>query len=184
MGTDSQKFDLRELAQDIVGLVKERSRSAAGPTKPADSKIETAVLSTLASEPKNAVEISKSLTLAGAGAWQPTSGEIQRCLAKLETEKLVSSKLEGDRKIYSLTKAGKAAIKTAADAPEVEAERQSFGQMSAWMSRCRPEFLRAASKIAPAMIDIAKTGTQEQQVAAAAVLDETRNRLHKILAEN
>jgi hypothetical protein len=51
-----------------------------------------------------------------------------------------------------------------------------------WMT-CDAKFLTAASKLPPVMLDIAQTGSKEQQIKAAAILDKARHDLHVVLAE-
>lgn len=191
MCTSSKNFDLREIAGDLLNLVKDRAKdvTAAG-LKPDALKIQNAVLATIEDEAKNAAEITRAIALASAGTWSPTAGEIQQTLAKLTEEKFVSAKVDGDRKFYSITKTGKAQLKNAptteATAKPTEARMKfsGFPDLADLTGiNCSPEFLRAASKLAPAMIDLAKTGTKSQQAAATALLDETRHKLHVILAE-
>jgi DNA-binding PadR family transcriptional regulator len=152
--------------------------------------IQNAVLSTIAEDSKNASEITRILSLASAGAWNPTAGEIQLTLTALTNEKLVTAKVDGDRKVYSITKAGKTRLKDAPEAGEQtsssEARRKfnSFADMATMAGiNLTPEFKRAAKNLAPVMLDMAKTGTKAQQASAAALLDETRDKLPAILAE-
>lgn len=184
MANESKSFDLREFAGDLIGLVRNRAQEiASNATRPAVEQIQTAVLSTLNLESGNAAEITKSIALASAGSWKPSAGDIQQTLKTLEANKLVTAKLDGDRKVYSITKAGRAELKSTASKPEEnEKNVKESANLGAWMD-CKPEFLRAATKLAPAMLDIAQTGSKAQQAAAAAVLDQTRHQLHSILAE-
>ena len=191
MSTASKNIDLRELAGDLIGLIKDRAKDAAtAVTKPDAAMVQNAVLSTIAEEPKNAAEITRVLTLASAGAWNPTSGGIQVALTTLTAEKLATAKVDGDRKVYSITKAGKTRLKDAPTASEstagTEARRKfnSFADMATMAGiNLTPEFSEAAKKLAPVMLDMAKTGTKAQQAAAAALLAETRDKMHAILAE-
>jgi DNA-binding PadR family transcriptional regulator len=193
MSNTSKNFDFRELASDLIGLVKDRTKDVASSTaKPDDNRVQAAVLSAISETPKNASEIKRLISLASAGAWNPSSGEIQKALTTLESDKSLTAKLEGDRKVFSITKAGKAKLKSAAaetteantDESKPKMKLSGFPDLADLTGiNCSPEFLRAASKLAPAMIDLAKTGSKTQQAAAAALLDETRHKLHVILAE-
>ena len=144
-------------------------------------QIELAILASLAEGSKNASETVSALTLAGAGAWVPTTGKIHPALAKLTEDKKISEKTEGDRKVYSITKAGKSALKDAAENPATDSATGATGSTKNLMN-CDATFLKSASKLGPVMLDVAQTGTREQQQAAAAVLDEMRHKLHGILA--
>ena len=179
-------FDFRELVGDLVSLVKDRakdvgqSRSA---VQPSAEQIELAVLSAIAESPKNASEIVTALSLAGAGVWAPSGGKIHPTLTKLTEDKKVSAKAEGDRKVYSITKAGKSAIEDAAKNPATETASNNATGPARNLLTCDMSLLKSASKLGPAMLDVAQTGTREQQQAVAAALDELRNKLHAILAE-
>jgi DNA-binding PadR family transcriptional regulator len=186
MSNTTKNFDLREVFGDLMNQVKERAldfgqpRSAAQPTS---SQIEIAVLATLSENPKNATDVVAALALTSAGIWAPTVGKIHPVLTTLTEAKKVSAKTEGDRKVYSITKAGKAAIKEAAANPVTETASARQGSQTMNLLNCDATFLKSASKLGPVMLDVAQTGTREQQQAAAAVLDEMRNKLHVILAE-
>jgi len=193
MSTASKNIDLRELVGDLIGLIKDRAKDAAtAVTKPDAAMVQNAVLSTIADEPKNAAEITRLLTLASAGAWNPTSGEIQVALTTLTAEKLSTAKVDGDRKVYSITKAGKTRLKessatgasTSNSSDEGRRQFNSLADMATMAGiNLTPEFREAAKKLAPAMLDMAKTGTKAQQATAAALLAETRDQMHAILAE-
>ena len=186
MNNTSKNFDLGEVFGDILNQVRTRvtefgqPRNAAQPTS---AQIEVAILATLSETPKNATEIVSALSLAAAGTWAPSAGSIHPTLAKLTEEKSLSAKTDGDRKVYSITKAGKSALENAAENPATEtAAARSVGSAKNLLN-CDASFLKSASKLGPVMLDVAQTGTREQQQAAAAVLDEMRNKLHVILAE-
>lgn len=186
MTNTSKSFDFRELFGDLVTLVKARATEAGQSRtsdQPTSDQLEIAVLATLADTSKNTAEVVAALALTSAGVWTPTVGKIHPILAALTEAKKVSVKTEGDRKVYSITKAGKAAIKEAAENPisETTTARPSSQNMN--LLNCDATFLKSASKLGPVMLDVAQTGTREQQQAAAAVLDEMRNKLHVILAE-
>lgn len=186
VSTSSKNFDIREFVGDLFTIVKDRAMDAGQPrtsTQPTSEQIEVAVLATLVETPKNAAEIVSALALTSAGVWMPTAGKIHPILSKLTEEKSVSVKTDGDRKVYSINKTGKTALKNAAEKPAAEpAGTRSTGSTKNLLN-CDASFLKSASKLGPVMLDVAQTGTREQQQAAAAALDEMRNKLHVILAE-
>ncbi|MFM6967113.1 MAG: PadR family transcriptional regulator [Rhodoluna sp.] len=184
MSTSSMNFDLKELVGDLLSLVKDRAKDAAGQViKPDAERIKSAVLSAIVDDAKNVTEIIRALSLSSAGTWNPTNAEVQQTLNALLDEKLASSKVEGDRKVYSITKAGKTALKNAPEANETTSEGSTAKSKFTDNLTSNPEFLKSASKLGPVMLDLAKTGSPSQQKAAAALLDETRHKLHQILAE-
>ena len=93
-------------------------------------------------------------------------------------------KTTADRKTYSITESGKAALDLAKENLDTSAHRvaSKLNMNFNWMS-CDPKFLSSASKLPPVMLDIAQTGTREQQARAAEILDKARHDLHKVLAE-
>ena len=188
MSTSPKNFDLRELVGDLVTLVKDRAKDVGqsrGTAQPSAEQIELAILATITETSKNATEIVAALALAGAGFWAPSTGKIHPVLAKLTEDKKVTAKTDGDRKVYSITKAGKSALKDAAENPATEsATNGATGATGSTkhLMNCDASFLKSASKLGPVMLDVAQTGTREQQQAAAAVLDEMRHKLHGILA--
>jgi DNA-binding PadR family transcriptional regulator len=185
VSTSSKSFDLRELVGDLVTLVKDRAMDAGqtrNPAQPSAEQIEIAILSTLAETPKNTNDIVSALALASAGAWAPTAGKLHPILTKLTEDKKVTAKTEGDRKVYSITKAGKTALKDGVAQPTTETTAARTPGSFKSPLNCDVSFLKSASKVGPVMLDVAQTGTREQQVAAAAVLDEMRHKLHDILA--
>jgi DNA-binding PadR family transcriptional regulator len=109
----------------------------------------------------------------------PSSGVIHSTLNELIASKLATAQVDGDRKTYAITKAGKKALATALEAPVREAEAPN----SKSDSNCNASFISSASKLGPVLIDIAQTATSEQKKKAAEVLEEVRHRLHVILAE-
>jgi DNA-binding PadR family transcriptional regulator len=185
MGNTSKNFDLREVFGDLLNQVKERAmdfgqtRSAAQPTS---EMIEVAVLASISEAPKNAAEIVAAIGLSSAGIWVPTVGKIHPVLAALTEAKKVSAKTDGDRKVYAITKAGKATLKEAAANPVTETTSARTSGPNMNLLSCDASFLKSATKLGPVMLDVAQTGTREQQQAAAAVLDEMRDKLHGILA--
>ena len=184
MSTSPKNFDLRELVGDLVTLVKDRAKDVGqsrGTAQPSAAQIELAILATITETPKNTTEIVAALALAGAGVWAPSTGKIHPVLAKLAEDKKVTAKTDGDRKVYSITKAGKSALKDVAENPATDNATGATGSTKNLMN-CDATFLKSASKLGPVMLDVAQTGTREQQQAAAAVLDEMRHKLHGILA--
>ena len=184
VSTSPKNFDLREIVGDLVTLVKDRAKDVGqsrGTAQPSAEQIELAILATITETPKNATEIVAALALAGAGVWAPSTGKIHPALAKLTEDKKVTAKTDGDRKVYTITKAGKSTLKDAAENPATDSATGATGSTKNLMN-CDATFLKSASKLGPVMLDVAQTGTREQQQAAAAVLDEMRHKLHGILA--
>jgi DNA-binding PadR family transcriptional regulator len=186
VSSESKSFDPRQVIDELIGFVRDRAsdaRSRGVTPKPTSEQIERAILSAIASDSKNVTEIVKAISLASGATWQPTSGQVQTTLASLVASELATSKNKGDRKVYSITKAGVESLAAAETEPSVSdsAATKPSSNLS-WMT-CDPAFLKAASKLGPVFLDIAQTGTREQQTRAAVILESARHELHVILAE-
>lgn len=187
MSATSKNFEPREAIEGLFGYVKEMATSTLnrGPkAQPNEDRVETAVLAALESGSKTAGQITKAIALAAGGTWTPTDGQISKTLAKLAEVEKVSVKTKADRKTYTLTDAGQAALAEAKEAT-TEAAAANPSKTSAnlsWLA-CEPNFLKSASKLPPVMLDLAQTGTREQQIKAAQILDKARHDLHAVLAE-
>lgn len=187
MSNTANSFDPRQAIEGLIGFAKEKATGAVKSqfkAKPDAQKVETAILAALESGAKTAAQIVKSIHLTSGGTWAPTDGEANQALAKLAESNHVSAATEEDRKVYSLTQQGTDALAAAREKPAAEPDKPSFMNPANfnWMS-CDASFLRSASKLPPVMMDIAQTGTREQQARAAEILDKARHDLHLILVE-
>ncbi len=193
-------LDLREVLNEMSDFVRTRVGQAVGQnTSPAPSSeaIESAVLAALAGGPKTADEVLSAIAVASAGTLAVSPAQVHPMLASLAEAGLVAKKNKGDRKVFSISESGQdrlaAAGKasgsesaagssegSAAGSAKNEKPKRSFGFKFA---NCEPSFLKAASNLAPALSDVAQTGTREQQQRATELLEKTRRELHLILAE-
>ncbi len=196
MPKNSQSSSLRDTFTDLFGdlasAVRERvedftSRANIAPTS--KEAIETAVLASLEGDSKNAHQVLESLFVASAGKLNATSGSVQSALNALVERELAKSKAKGDRKVYSLTDAGKDALKQAkvdaanADQSSAKTSAKSSARTMSFVS-LDPKFVSSATKLGPVLIDIAQTGTREQQAKAIEILEKARKQLHVILADD
>ncbi|MCY7413416.1 MAG: PadR family transcriptional regulator, partial [Salinibacterium sp.] len=110
--------------------------------------------------------------------WKPSPGSIYPTLQLLADEGLVTSEQDGERKVYSLTEAGREAAAEFADAPEPRQPRRS------WDNERTVALPRAGAKLAQALAQVAQSGTDEQKERGVAVIDEARRKLYAILAED
>jgi len=69
--------------------------------------IEPAILQALLDRPMHGYEIMYKIEEASRGIWRPSAGSIYPTLQLLEEKDLVKAKMEGDKKVYHLTDAGK-----------------------------------------------------------------------------
>jgi len=140
--------------------------------------IRAAILVSLADEPMHGYQIIRAIEARTRGAWKPSPGSIYPTLQLLADEGLVTSEQDGERKVYSLTEAGREAAAEFADAPQPRQPRRS------WDSERTVALPRAGAKLAQALAQVAQSGTDEQKERGVAVIDEARRKLYAILAED
>ena len=189
MAETTNRFDLRETLGELKDFVRARAgaMSAAAQHKPSASQLETAVLSALAAEPKNAAQVVDTIAIASAGGTAVNAAQIHPVLAKLTEAGLLKAKNKDDRKVFAMTDLGREALVAASQKLGDEpVDSQSNNSTNDWAKnwlQFDPNFMKTAAKLAPAISDLAKTGTRAQQEQATKVLEEARRQLHVILAE-
>ncbi len=140
--------------------------------------IRTAILVALTEEPMHGYQIIQAIEKSTQGAWKPSPGSIYPTLQLLADEGLVTSEQVGERKVYSLTEAGRETATEFASGPQPWQARRS------WDSERSVALPKAGAKLAQAIAQVAQSGTHEQRERAVAVLDEARRKLYAILAED
>ena len=139
--------------------------------------IRTAILVELAEAPMHGYQLIQAIEARSGGTWKPSPGSIYPTLQLLADEGLVSAAQEGERKVYSLTEAGKAAAAEFTSAPHPSATRRGW-------DADRAALPKAGAKLAQAIGQVATSGTREQGDRAAEIIDEARRKLYAILAED
>lgn len=139
--------------------------------------IRTAILASLVDEPMHGYQIIRAIEARTQGAWSPSPGTVYPTLQLLTDEELVSAEQVGERKVYSLTDAGRAlAADAAGEGPSAES-----GRARAERNLALP---KAGMKLAQAAAQVAQNGTPDQTQRAVAIVDEARRKLYAILAED
>ena len=192
MNTSTKNFDLRAVVGELKDFVTSRNWDVkVGTPAPSPAQVELAILSALVAGSKNAQQLIHAIAVASAGSLNVTQGQVHSALSNLESAAQITTASKEDRKVYSVTRAGIDALEEATEASsesaagtnaENPAQGKTYGTPS-WL-KFDPEFLKAASKLAPVISDLAKTGTRAQQEQATQVLKDARHQLHKILAED
>jgi DNA-binding PadR family transcriptional regulator len=113
------------------------------------------------------------------GLWRPSPGSVYPVLQQLQDEGLVMSQDSEGRKVFSLTDAGRRLVQ---DNPAEYAEPWAVADDGPG-ARIRT-LLGALPSLASAVQQVARHGTAEQAERAAAVLEEARRSLYRILAED
>ena len=172
-------FDLREAVDSL--------RDAFGPAfaermggrmggRMGRGDIRTAVLVELAEEPMHGYQLIQAIETRSGGTWKPSPGSVYPTLQLLVDEGLATATQDGERKVYALTDAGKAAAAELTDAPHPSESRRG------WDSE-RAALPKAGAKLAQALGQVASSGSKEQHERAVAIIDDARRKLYAILAE-
>ena len=168
--TSSPAFDVWEVITSLRDSFTSRP-----PGRMGRGDIRTAILTALAAEPMHGYQIIQAIEKRTLGAWKPSPGSIYPTLQLLADEGLVTAEQVGERKVYSLTEAGRAA---ADDAGTMPADARSG------MDHSRARLPKSGAKLAQAAAQVMQNGTADQRERAADLLDETRRKLYALLAED
>lgn len=109
------------------------------------------------------------------GAWRPSPGAVYPTIAQLEDEGLVTTEVDGGRKLVTLTAEGRAHV-----AEQRAAWGDPFGQVAG--AGPGPDLRGPLHELHGAARQVAVSGTPAQVEAASAVLAEARRQLYLILA--
>ncbi|WP_168915083.1 PadR family transcriptional regulator [Microcella flavibacter] len=181
-------FDLREIVDEMRETFASRP-----PRKRAHGDVRTAVLRALLDESRTGASVIDAVAANSGGAWRPAPGEVYPLLQLLTDEALVEVAIDGDRRVYSLTAAGRVAAEADHHAHadhEHGTGHDDHGHGSStrarWEERAErgSALPRAGVKLAQAASQVAQNGSREQRQRAVELLDETRRRLYAILAED
>lgn len=160
---------------DIWEAVDGLRESLAG-TWRGEPDIRTEVLVALLPEPRHGYQVIQAIE--ARTGWRPGAGEVYPTLQLLADEQLVTAELAGERKVYTLTDAGRAAAEAAS---EGEGEPGESGRARLERGMALP---KAGAKLAQAAAAVAHSGTAEQTERAVAAIDAARRTLYAILAED
>ncbi|GEL94109.1 PadR family transcriptional regulator [Cellulomonas composti] len=137
-----------------------------------------AILLLLADGPRHGYQLIQDIEQRTEGRWRPSPGAIYPALAMLEDEGLVDLRVEAGRKQARLTEAGAAYV--AERSAELGDPWQAASERPEHPGRAMHE---AVSTLAMAAEQVARTGSPTQVQRAAAVLEQARRDLYRLLAE-
>lgn len=148
-----------------------------GRPKVSRGDVRSAILHLLAEEPMHGYQIMSELSERTDGMWRPSPGSIYPTLNQLEDEDLVRAEKRDGKKTYSLTEQGRAEVE--ADEDGAPWERVSSPYPKGVMS------LRDAGfQLGAAVMQVARTGSEDQAERAREILESARRRIYEILAED
>lgn len=139
--------------------------------------IRTAILVELAEGPMHGYQLIQAIEARSGGSWKPSPGSVYPTLQMLVDEGLATATQDGERKVYSLTDAGKKAAAELTAAPHPSESRRGWDAERAALPK-------AGAKLAQALGQVASSGTREQKERAVAIVDEARRKLYAVLAED
>ncbi len=148
-------------------------------TKAGRGDVRAAILALLREGPRNGYQIMSEIEERSGGAWRPSPGAVYPALSQLADEGLIAGEETAGRRTFSLTGAGREYIE---QNPEMaRGAWESAAQQEAWQV---PGLFAEAARLGGGIVQIAHSGTPDQVLAAERLLEQTRRRLYRILAEN
>jgi DNA-binding PadR family transcriptional regulator len=138
--------------------------------------VRAAVLLLLAEEPMHGYQLMQAIAERSGGRWSPSPGAIYPTISQLEDEGLVTVTADAGRKLVTLTDAGRRHVAERGDAaPDPFAGSRAAGPGA--------DLRGLLEQLHGAVRQVARTGTDAQLTAAAAILAEARRSLYLLLAE-
>jgi DNA-binding PadR family transcriptional regulator len=148
-----------------------------GRGRAARGDVRAAVLLLLAEQPMHGYQLMQAIAERSGGRWTPSPGAIYPTISQLEDEGLVTVIADAGRKLVTLTDAGREQV----EARQASGAADPFGDSG---DAAPATDLRALlGELHAAARQVARTGTDAQLTAAAAVLTEARRSLYLLLAD-
>ncbi len=122
-------------------------------------------------------QIIQELASRSGGAWNPGPGSVYPTLQALEEQDLVTSLMDGSKRVFSLTEDGQKAAESR------EAATSSPWDDMAEASGPRIELRGALHGLMAAASQIERTGTDDQIARATEGVDAARKAIYLLLAE-
>jgi DNA-binding PadR family transcriptional regulator len=140
--------------------------------------VRAAALSLLAEEPLHGYQIMQVIAERTGGSWQPSPGSVYPALQQLEDEGLIRAEPTDGRRVFDLTGDGRTYVDEHRE--ELDAVWQMAGgahDEAVW------ELRDLVGQVVAATMQVAHAASEAQLAEARQVLDETRRRLYRILAD-
>lgn len=140
--------------------------------------VRASILTVLADKPMHGYQIIRQIELHTEGAWKPSAGSVYPTLQMLADEGLVTSEMQEDRKVYSLTDAGRE------EADKVKDKTPWAEDSSCERPHVSSAVPKAGAELAQAVAHAMRSSKSEQHDAVAEVLHEARRKIYAILAQD
>jgi len=141
--------------------------------------VRAAILALLREGPRTGYQIMSDIEERSGGAWRPSPGAVYPALAQLADEGLIMGEESGGRRTYSLSQAGRDYVEQ--NPEKARGAWESQAQQEAWEL---PGLFAEAARLGAGIVQIAHAGTPGQVQDAERLLEETRRRLYRILADD
>jgi DNA-binding PadR family transcriptional regulator len=148
-----------------------------GPGRARRGDVQSAVLRLLTESPMHGYQIIQELANRSGGAWNPGPGSVYPTLQAMEDQDLVTSTMDGSKRVFSLTETGRKAAESR------ESSARSPWDDMADASGPRIELRQAMHGLMAAASQIERTGTDEQIAKATEHVDQARKGIYLLLAE-
>jgi DNA-binding PadR family transcriptional regulator len=140
--------------------------------------VRAAILALLQEGPRTGYQVMSDIEERSGGAWRPSPGAVYPALAQLADEGLIVGEESGGRRTFSLTQAGRDYVEQ--NPEKARGAWESQAQQEAWEL---PGLFAEAARLGAGIVQIAHAGTPGQVQDAERLLEETRRRLYRILAD-
>jgi DNA-binding PadR family transcriptional regulator len=138
--------------------------------------VRTAILLALAPGPAHGYEVGQRLLQVTEGAWQPSPGSTYPILQALADEDLVTFEERDQKRVYTLTRQGRALLRG----------REERGEAPPWAAvhgGAGGPLREAVVGLKMAAKQVSTVGTADQRERATAIVVEARRRLYELLAK-
>ena len=137
--------------------------------------VRAAILALLAERPMHGYQMISEVADRTRGGWVPSPGSVYPALQLLSEEGLVAGEVDGGRRCYALTEAGRTAVDGAGPPP--------WMAMAAVGDALDTRLSDVEAKAHSALAHLRSAGTAEQKVRAIEVMTQARHALYQILVE-
>ena len=137
------------------------------------------ILASLQEGPKTGHELVEALAQLNI---KPTAASVYPLLESMLDEGLIAVSIKKDRKVYSLTDAGKNLAESHPAPENMLEDTEEFSWAPKWVD-VRGVVPVAATRLAKVSLEVSQYGSKEQQEQAATAIDDARRRIHEILSE-
>lgn len=183
MNTSWSSFDLRSIADAVRDNVRQFGGFSPNEVKKAgtvgSARLRFEVLKAAEKSAKTGFEIQSAI---GESAHKPASAALYPLLEQLVDERLLKAAVKKDRRLFSLTEAGAKELETW----QPDTDREPLGNEDNWLLPnwvdLRGALPKSLARLGRQSVEVSRHGSKEQQEKAAAAIDETVKKLHKILA--